>query len=215
MKTSMRAVVATAAVGLMLVLTAGAAQAHEFRTVGKYGFLVGFATEPPYAGAPNGVSLNVTDGSGKGVADIGNDFTVEVQFGDQSMQLEMEPKFEVGEFGTVGEYGADFVPTRPGKYTFHFTGSIKGQDIDESFTSSPDGFSEVLDTVEAEFPVKDPTTGQLAERLDHELPRVSADAADASDSADGAKTLTYVAIGLAGLALVLGLIALARGGKRA
>jgi hypothetical protein len=213
---SIRAAFVLGAVGLLFGLSAAPAMAHEFRNVGKYNFVVGFAVEPAYSGFPNGVELILSDAATeKPVADIGNDLAVEVIFGDQSVPLEIEPKFEVGEFGTVGEYGSDFIPTRPGKYTFHFTGSIKGQDIDESFTSSPDGFAEVGDTVEAEFPVKDPTTGQLSDRIDQEFPRLTADVSDVGDDVDSNKTLTYVALGLGGLALLVSLIAAARGGKKA
>lgn len=209
-----RAAVAAALVGAVIVLLAAPAGAHEFRHVGKYNLVVGFAVEPAFSGYPNGVQLFVSDAkTEKPVADIGNGLEVEVEFGDQAVPQELEPKFEVGAFGTVGEYGTDFIPTRPGKYTFHFTGAINGQKVDESFTSSPEGFGEVNDTTEAEFPAKDPTTGQLAERLDRELPRVEDDVSAVSDDVDSGKTLTYVAIGVGGLGLVIGLIALARGGK--
>ena len=214
MARAIRAALAAAVVGVVVLSLAAPASAHEFRAVGKYGFLVGFSVEPAFAGYPNGVSLTVTDAkTEEGVADIGNDLGLEVSFGDQTQELELEPKFEVGVFGTVGEYGADFIPTRPGKYTFHFTGSIKGQQIDESFTSSPEGFAEVGDTVAAEFPVKDPTTGQLAEKTDREVARVEAAATDAGDSADSAKTLTFVALGVGALSLIVALAALARGRK--
>lgn len=206
---------ALATAGIALLLVASPASAHEFRKVGKYGLVVGFGTEPAYAGQPNRVQLLVSDAAtDEPVADIGNDLKVQVIFGDQSQDLEMEPKFEVREFGTVGDYGADFIPTRPGKYTFHFTGSIKGQKIDESFTSGPDTFGEVEDPVAAEFPVKDPTTGQLNEKIDREIPRLTSGIGDANDAADGAKTLSYVSLAVGGLGLVVGLIALARGGRR-
>jgi hypothetical protein len=207
--------VAAAFVGVLVLLVAAPAMAHEFRKVGKYNFVVGFGVEPPYAGYPNGVQLFVSDAkTDEPTADIGPDLTVDVVFGDESQTMIIEPQFVVGEFGEVGEYGTDFIPTRPGKYTFHFTGSINGQRIDESFTSSPDGFAEVGDVTEAEFPVKDPTTGQLNERMDRELPRVEAAAADANDSVDSAKTLTYVALGVGVLALILGIAALAKGGNK-
>lgn len=206
---------ALATAGIALLLVASPASAHEFRKVGKYGLVVGFGTEPAYAGQPNRVQLLVSDAAtNEPVADIGNDLKVQVIFGDQSQDLEMEPEFEVHEFGTVGDYGADFIPTRPGKYTFHFTGSIKGQKIDESFTSGPDTFGEVEDPVAAEFPVKDPTTGQLNEKIDREIPRLTSGIGDANDAADGAKTLSYVSLAVGGLGLVVGLIALARGGRR-
>ncbi len=45
--------------------------------------------------------------------------------------MDMEPAFffEGGQlvFGEAGDYHADFVPSQPGKYTFHFTGTIDGE----------------------------------------------------------------------------------------
>src|SRR5207253_4900637 len=59
---------------------------------------------------------------------------------------------------------------------FHLTGTIKGQKVDETFTSGPSTFSDVDDPSGVEFPVKDPTAGELTTRLDRELPRVTATA---------------------------------------
>src|SRR6266545_3616700 len=50
---------------------------------------------------------------------------------------------KIGGDGTPGDYRAWFIRTAPGPYTFHFTGSIKGQKVDEKFTSSPTTFDEV------------------------------------------------------------------------
>jgi hypothetical protein len=163
----------------------------------------------------------ITDANDQPVTDLGPTLEVEVSFGGQAMApLTLEPDFEVGEFGTPGDYRAFFFPTRPGDYTFHFTGAIKGQQVDETFTSGPGTFSSVEDPSQVEFPAKDPTTGQLAQRLDREIPRVqrSAEAAAgrASDDARSAKTLGIVgiAVGVAGvLVAAAALVASRRGGS--
>jgi hypothetical protein len=94
-------------------------------------------------------------------------------------------------------------PTRPGSYTFHLTGTLRGQKVDETFTSSKTTFSDVEDVTSIAFPAKDPSTGQLATRIDREVPRIDAALDDAGDTADGARTL-----GLAGAVLgLLGLLA--------
>jgi len=195
-----------AAVGLaalLVPLVAAPASAHEDRKVGKLDLVVGFGDEPAYAGDKNSVQLLLSDGAGKPVTDLGDAFKVEVSTDSapgQKLDLAMEPFFEIGEFGTPGDYRAFFIPTSPGKYTFHLTGSYKGQKVDQRFTSSKTGFSEVVDPASAKFPVKDPTTGQLAQRLDRE----------ARDDASSARTLAIVGIAVGLLGLVAAGIALAR-----
>ena len=214
MKTRSRAAlfVAAAIVGspLLILIPAGPASAHEEREVGRYTFVVGFGDEPAYAGFKNSVALFLFKG-GRAVTDLGESLRVEVRFGTESMDLgALEPNFEVGEFGTPGDYRAWFFPTRPGAYTFHFTGSIGGQDVDEEFMSSPTTFSEAEDPTSVEFPVKDPTLGQVAQRLDREFPRIetrlAATRQAAADQVNSAKTLAYVGIGLGALGLIVALI---------
>jgi hypothetical protein len=191
---------------LLAVLAAQAnpALAHEGRKVGKYEFLVGFGDEPAYAGGKNSVALFLsTAADHKPVTELGDSLKVTVEKDGQSLPLEIEPNFEVGEFGTPGDYRAWFFPTRPGKYTFHFTGSIGGQHVDESFTSSPTGFSEVETSAEKEFPAKDPSTADLGQRLDRELPRLtSAQAVQDKRVTDVDSTARQaLAAGIAGTAL--------------
>jgi hypothetical protein len=200
--------------GLILpALLATPAFAHEERTIGKYTIAVGFGEEPAYAGQENSVQMFIHDANDNPVNDLGETLQVEVKFGDQATSaMTMEPNFEVGEFGIPGDYRAFFFPTRPGDYTFHFTGAIKGQKIDESFTSSPSTFSSVEDASAVEFPVKDPSTGQLADRLTRELPRVERTAAAAakraSDKADSAKTLGLIGIIVGAVGVAVGAAAL-------
>jgi hypothetical protein len=132
--------------GMLVVFTsAGPASAHEERKVGKYMFHVGFGDEPAYAGAKNSVQLLLHDAkTDKPVTSIGDQLKVDVTQGadsaandSQKMTMNIEPDFEVGEFGTPGDYRAFFIPTSPGTYTFHFTGSINGQKVDQKFTSGP------------------------------------------------------------------------------
>jgi hypothetical protein len=210
-------VVATAAIVLSL---APVASAHEVRPQGEIVMVVGFGTEPAYAAQPNSVQLILSRGD-EPVVDLGGTLDVEVSFGDQTMALELEPNFAVGEFGEPGDYRAWFIPTRPGQYTFHFTGSVDGQDVDETFTSGPRTFSDVNDPAEIQFPEQDPSTGELAERIEREVPRLSsaiddarASAAAASDDSDGARTLGLIGIVAGILGLVAGLAALVASGRR-
>lgn len=214
MNASIRAVLIAACIGLT-VLVGSPALAHESRTVGDYEFVVGFKNEPAFAGDKSGVELRLTDAGSSDPVVKGVELEVEVLFGDESATFPIEPDFVVGAFGEPGAYGANFFPTRPGRYTFHLTGTVGGQDIDEEFTSGPDTFGDIADPREISFPVQDPSTGELKERLDREVPRLTTTAEDAQDSADSAKTLTFVALGAGVLALILVLAAMARGRKTA
>jgi hypothetical protein len=209
------ATVAATLAALLIPLVAGPASAHEEKTVGKYHFVVGFGDEPAYAGEKNSVQLILADVSDKPVTDLTNTLKVEVTTGDaQPLALPMEPNFEVGEFGTPGDYRAFFIPTAPGSYSFHFTGSIKGQKIDQTFKSGPQSFSDIDDPAQVQYPVKQPTGGQLATRADRDTARVDAALAaerdQARDDASSARTLAIVGLVVGVLGLVAGGTALAR-----
>lgn len=216
---SIRLVVTGGLVLTMLVLLAGPAAAHEGRHVGGLDLVVGFGQEPAFAGQPNSVELLLSTG-GNPVTDLGDTLTVSVGFGDQSKDLSVEPFFEVGEFGTPGDYRGWFIPTRAGQYSFHFTGTIRGTKIDETFTSGPKTFGDVDNPTDAEFPVQDPTNGELGERIDREIPRLEASIADVNTSVDrsvgsaeddvsSARTLALVGVALGALGLIAAIAAIA------
>jgi hypothetical protein len=191
---------------MILVGVAGPASAHERREVGQQVFVVGFGEEPAYAGQPNSVQLLLSDLKERPVTDLGDSLSVEVVFGDQRTKLSLEPRFVVGVFGEPGDYRAYFVPSRPGRFTFHFSGTVKGQQVDETFTSGPKTFDDVQDPVEQMFPVKDPTTGQLAERLDREVARL-----ESSNDNDGmARGLGIAGVAVGLVAVVVALVTLRR-----
>ena len=206
--------------GMLLVGTSSTAWAHEERDVGRYVLAVGFGDEPAYAGVQNSIQMFLHDKqTDKPIVDLGPTLEVEVRYGNRTMPpLTMEPNFEVGEFGTPGDYRAFFFPTRPGDYTFHITGTIKGRSVDESFTSSPSTFSSVEDASKVEFPARDPTTGELAARLTREIPRVRQDAAAAakraSDKASSAKTLGLVGIIVGAVGIAVGAAAVVTSRRR-
>jgi hypothetical protein len=210
------ATVAATLAGLLIPLLAAPASAHEEKTVGKYHFVVGFGDEPAYAGEKNSVQLILAGAGDKPVTDLGNTLKVEVTTGGaEPLQLTMEPFFEVGEFGTPGDYRAFFIPTTPGTYSFHFTGAIKGQQVDQTFKSGPQSFSDIEDPAQVQYPVKQPTGGQLATRADRETARVdaalTAERDQAKDDAAAARTLAVVGLIVGALGLVAGVVALTRG----
>ncbi|MGH2683619.1 MAG: hypothetical protein ACRDIX_10340 [Actinomycetota bacterium] len=188
------------------------ALAHERREVGNYVFVVGFGEEPAFSNEKNSVGLTLTERQGREEKPVveGADLEVEVVFGEERMTLPIEPRFVVGAFGEPGDYGAFFFPSRPGTYSFHFTGTIGGQEIDETFTSGPETFNDVEDLAAVSFPAQDPTTAQLADRLDRESSRVSQAVGQASNDADLAQILAYVGIGLGAFGLATAAASLAR-----
>jgi len=213
---------------LLVPVAALPAFAHGVHKVGKLSLVVGFGTEPAYAGETNSVQVIISEGA-KPATDLGAggglkaEVTSEAVPG-QTTTIEMEPYFEVGEFGTPGDYRAFFIPTAPGRYTFHLTGTVKGQKIDKSYTSVKDGFAEIADPASVQFPTKNPTTGELAQRLDREVPRLNSaleasraaelqarnDAKQARDEAGLARLLAIVGIVAALAGLVVAGIALTR-----
>src|SRR5262249_42090095 len=92
-------------------------------------------------------------------------------------------------------------------------GSLNGQQIDQSFTSSDKTFDPVQEAVAIEFPAKDPSPGEMAEKLDRLNSRVEAIQASAQKAAAGARQARLLgAIGI--LAGIAGLIAAAASYRR-
>lgn len=201
----------------LLAVVAGAtatpARAHEARTGGGVRFVVGWGDEPAYTGSKNSVQVTVTEASGGApVTDLGDGLKVEVIKTGEKLTLPLTPNFRAGAFGTPGDYRAWLTPTRPGAYTFRITGSVRGQNVNESFSSSPTTFNDVEDAANIQFPEKDPTPGQLATRVDREFPRLDAALAKAEDDAASARTLGLagLAVGAAGLLAGAGAFVVAR-----
>jgi hypothetical protein len=77
--------------------------------------------------------------------------------------LPLQPSFDPDTgLGTPGEYTASLIPTQVGDYTFHLTGSIHGQAVDETATSSDQTFNSVTAGTDVQFPVKLPALGDLS-----------------------------------------------------
>jgi hypothetical protein len=147
-----RARIAFAIVAVLVgfsMLGTSSVSAHEHRTVATdYTFVVGFINEPAISGDTNGIELTVTKGDAP-VEGLEGTLKARVIFGDQTKDIALTPAWQ-----QPGVYEAVFIPTAPGDYTFHFTGTVESATIDETFTSSPEGFDSVADRAELEFPVE-------------------------------------------------------------
>jgi hypothetical protein len=168
-------------------LIPGAAVAHEDREVAGYQVVIGFIDEPVFVGQKSGLELFVSRDD-QPVAGLEETLQAEVIKDDQRRELPLSPRF-----GEEGAYQSYFFPTVAGPYTFRIFGSIEGNEIDESFTSSPEGFSEVEEVAAGQFPVELPSTAELAQ-----------------DARNGAAAAAQVplATGLGAAGLVAGLLAL-------
>jgi hypothetical protein len=91
-------------------------------------------------------------------------------------------------------------------------GNLRGQNVDQSFTSSKTSFNDVEDVASIQFPAKDPSTGQLATRIDRAVPRLETGVREAEDEAGGARTLALVGVlvGAAGLLVAATALVMAR-----
>lgn len=159
-----------AAGSLLLLALAPAAQAHTGIEVGDYILEIGWRNEPAYLGQPNAVQVIVRNHDDESpVLDLDADALAAVvsTAGADSPSMPLTPAFDAVErTGSLGEYAAAIVPTAPGDYTFHITGSIKGTDVDLELTSGEDTFDQVQGSSDLEFPAKLPNLGEVATRLD-------------------------------------------------
>ena len=153
---------------LVAISLPGLASAHEKRTVaGRYTFVVGFLDEPAYAGIKNSIDLTICDGNAcnyvvkdgarvvdNPVNDAQKTLKVEVIFGGQAaLPLDLAARY-----GQPGKYQGFFLPAKAGSYTFHLSGQLNGQAVDERFVSSPKTFSDAEEL--KSYPSNDTTSSE-------------------------------------------------------
>ena len=202
------------AIALALALVPAAALAHVVRPVGGFVLTVGWQHEPAYTSQQNAVQLLLADSKGKPVTDLGDSLSVQLVYQGLTMPtMTLDPTYDPDTgVGKPGEYLATVIPTRPGDYTFHFSGTVHGQSVDQSFTSGPETFDAVKDPAAVEFPVKDPTQSQLAQRLERFDSRLASDNATLRSQIGTLYVLAVAAVVLAALACVGAFLLLLRRG---
>jgi hypothetical protein len=190
---------------LLPTVQGGVASAHEVREVGDLTFVVGWSNEPAFAGFGNEVQVIVTETRGERPVEDG-EMEAEVTFGESgvSSQVTLDPAFD-----TPNEYLGYIIPTRPGTYSFHVTGTVGGETIDETFTSGEDTFDDVNNPADAEFPEQDPTRGEIAERLDRLDARLRELGSGEESADEGNDPALWIAIG-AGVISLIALVLTAR-----
>ena len=201
---------------LLAALAAAPASAHTEKRAGRYSFVIGFGTEPAYAGQPNSMQVIISR-DGKPATDLGDKLDGlmgHAFYGDkadpklENAMMPLEATFGDG-WGTPGDYRSFFVPSQAGTYTFVLKGKLGNQKVDLAVPSGPKTFGDVNDPAAAAFPaVKDPTTAQLAQRLDRESARLTASTAAAAAAQREAEEAAGQARMLAIGGLLVGLVGL-------
>jgi hypothetical protein len=216
----LRSVVVALCAGAVLAIgLAGVAGAHVVVKAGTYSLAIGWAHEPTYVGEQNAVQVIVTTAAGRPVDDLkAGDLAVVVSTGGQhSTSLQLVPMYDADTgLGIHGDYEAALMPTAPGDYTFHVTGSVHGTTVDETETSSDSTFNSATDATGVQFPAKLPTMAEVATRLDRvdariaALPSPAADTA-ASDAKSAASQALLVGVAVGGAGVILAVAALLLG----
>jgi hypothetical protein len=183
----------TIVAGIMAML-AVPLTAHDAHVVGTYRLEIGWREEPALAGVRNAVAVEVTDAaSHHPVSDLGDgSLSAEVIFGDERIALPLRANPE-----HRNVFEAWLLPTRPGTYAFHITGRVKNQAIDLRSTCSAQTFDCVSSSTDLQFPAKDPSPGELAERLERSASRADR----ALEGAGLAQMVAFAALGVAAVAI--------------
>ncbi len=193
------ALVAGLAAALALSMVA-AAPGHVRKAAGPYGVELGWAGEPAYSGVANAIEVGVEDAAGAPVSDPRASLRVEVSFGSARRDLALAG-------AGPGRFAAAIVPTRPGTYAFHVTGTLRGRRVDVAATCSETTFECVEGAGAIQFPVPEPAGSQLDAKLDRAVARAERGADEAAE----AQKLAIAAIVTAAFALLAALGLVARG----
>jgi hypothetical protein len=179
--------------GVLLGAAAPCVPAHVREVAGPYELELGWRDEPPYSGAPNAIELRVASDGGAGVADPRASLRVEVRFGATRRVLALRPG------SRRGTYSAAIVPTRPGVYGLRASGRVRGRRVAIGATCSERTFDCVSGADAIQFPVAEPSGGQVDRKVERALAR----AARSADRADRASKLAMAALAVAATALLV------------
>jgi hypothetical protein len=185
---------------MLALVISSTASAHVVKQFGTYSVAMGWLHEPTYVGVENSVQVIVKDAAGKPVNDLqpGDLQVVVSTAGQQTAALPLQPSFDPDTgLGTPGEYTASLIPTQVGDYTFHLTGSIHGQAVDETAISSDQTFNSVTAGTDVQFPVKLPALGDLStliQRVDGRVTTANTAATQAQQAATQAQQAVAAAV---------------------
>lgn len=116
---------ATIALMLIALLSIPAiVYAHEEITVGDYKIKYGWINEPPIAGEPNAVMLDIVNSKDANAKIDVTELKVEAVYGGETKTLFLKPVS-----GQAGKFQAQMTPTRAGQYTVRLSGKIGTTDV--------------------------------------------------------------------------------------
>ncbi len=181
--------------------TTASSEAHERRAVGSYSFVVGWLAEPALINQPNAVDLRVSRAAdASAVTGLEQTLKVEVTAGGETTEVTMRPRFNV-----PGAYDGRLIPTELGVYSFKITGTIEGEQVNETFTAGQGTFG-LIEEGNA-FPNILATNQELEARI---VALEAGGTEDEDDSSNSGTTFGIAGIVVGALGLVVGGIALTR-----
>ena len=102
--------------------------AHEEITIGDYKIKYGWKNEPPIAGEPNAVALDIVNSKDANAKIDVTELKVEALYGGETKTLFLKPVS-----GQAGKFQAQMTPTRAGQYTIRLSGKIGSTEVKADF----------------------------------------------------------------------------------
>jgi hypothetical protein len=183
-------------VGSSLLALTGSAEAHERRNVQAYTFVVGWLTEPAFVNQPNSIDLRVTKTSDSSpVTGLNTTLKAQVTSSGKNIDVPLTARFN-----TPGAYNGYLYPTKTGEYTFTFTGTVEGAQINEKFTSGPGTFGSIEEPRAFPDPLFNPSSLTEGNRgLEERVVKLESDSGSDNSSTAMIVGIVGIVVGLAGL----------------
>lgn len=163
------------------------ALAHTRVEVGPYAIVIGWLQEPPIVGERNALTIEISEDE-QPVTGAEVTLDIEVLYAGRTWRVNMNPT------ETPGLYTAVLFPTVRGTYTTRIFGTLADTDIDVELDPE-----EVLPASNLQFPEPLPDTIALQEQVDQLQAELQT-----------ARTWSFIALGVAGLGVLLGVVGLLR-----
>lgn len=176
---------AALAAGILAGLVHQPASAHERVEVGPYIIILGWRNEPVIVGERNALRIEVTL-DGEPVEDLEGSINLTVFYGGRSFIGQLAPA------GEPGVYTAEIYPTLRGQYEVNLAGTIGDESFD--LILEPE---EVLPGNVLQFPEAQPDPAEMHTQIE-----------DLQSKIQQANTTALIGIGVGGIGLILGGLAL-------
>lgn len=179
-------------VGLLLffslwLVSVPTASAHVRVDVGPYAIVFGWLTEPPIVGERNAVIVEISQ-DGEPVTGAEADLSIELLYGSESFRANLNPTT------TPGFYTVDVFPTIRGQYQVRLFGDLAETAVDVTAEPEP-----VFAGDRIQFPEPLPDARELQRTI-----------TTLETNLQSARTITYIAVATAVLALLLAIFGLVR-----